>query len=217
MTFIISSAFAQTEHGEPEAAELHEGATAQEGAEAHGGGEHGAFPPFDPATWGSQLLWLAITFGALYLLMSRVALPRVEAILESRSNRIAGDLAAAGRMKDETDAAIAAYEQALAEARQNAHAIAQQARDEARAKIDADRARTEAGLQEKLDAAEARITEVKSQALAEVDAIAKDAAEAMVELLVGDLPATEAAEPVSFALGEGEIAAAVQAALAERA
>ncbi len=196
----MTPAFAQSEPAEPLAAEeLHEG------AEAHGGGEHGAFPPFDPATWGSQLLWLAITFGALYYLMSRVALPRIAAILENRSNRIAGDLAAAGAMKEETDAAIAAYEQALAEARQNAHAIAQEARDETRATIDADRARIEGELQGKLGAAEARISEVKSEALAEVDAIARDAAAAIVGLLVGGKA------------GKSEVAEAVEAAMAGRA
>ena len=66
--------------------------------------------------------------------MSRVALPRIGSILEERDNRIAGDLAEAGRLKEESDAAIAAYEQALAEARQNAHAIAQKARDAAKAR-----------------------------------------------------------------------------------
>ena len=201
MTF-ISPSFAQSEpgaeHGAEEATELHEG------AEAHGGDEHGAFPPFDPATWGSQLFWLVITFGALFYLMKRVALPRVAAILENRSSRIAGDLAAAGRLKEETDAAIAAYEQALAEARQNAHAIAQQGRDKAKAEIDADRARTEAALREKLAAAEARIAEVTERALAEVDAIARDAAEAMVDLLVGG------------GTDKSEVAKAVESAMAER-
>jgi F-type H+-transporting ATPase subunit b len=194
---LVTPGFAQ-DHALPE------GAPAVEGTEAAHPAEHGAFPPFDPATWGSQLFWLAITFGALLYLMSRVALPRVKAILENRSERIAGDLAAAGRLKDETDAAIAGYEQALAEARQNAHGIAQAARDEMKAAIDADRARTEAGLQEKLDAAEARITDVKTRALADVDTIARDAAEAMVDVLIGG----GASGP--------EIAAAVEAEMAGR-
>jgi F-type H+-transporting ATPase subunit b len=155
-----------------------------ESTEAHGG-EHGAFPPFDPATFGSQLLWLAITFGLLYLFASRVALPRIGGILDARSNRIASDLSTAGRLKEESDAAIAAYEQALAEARQNAHALGQKARDTARQDIDRDRARIEAELQERLQAAEARIADVKARALTEVDAIAKDAAETMVEVLLG--------------------------------
>jgi F-type H+-transporting ATPase subunit b len=197
----VSPSFAQSEgQSDQPAMETHEGAA------AHGGGEHGGFPPFDPATWGSQILWLAITFGALYYLMSRVALPRVGAILENRSNRIAGDLAAAGRLKDETDAAIAAYEQALAEARQNAHAIAQEARDATKAEIDADRASIEADLQGKLDAAEARIAEVKAQSLSDVDSIAKDATEAMVEVLVGgEVAKSDVAKAVEAAMAGKEL------------
>lgn len=199
MLTIVTPSHAQTEPlAGPGEAGLQEGAEhAAEGAEV--------FPPFDPATFGSQILWLAITFGLLYFLMSRVALPRIGSILENRSNRIAGDLAEAGRLKEETDAAIAAYEQALAEARQNAHAIGQKARDAAKAGIDADRRRIEADLQGRLDAADARITEVKDRALAEVDAIARDATEAIVEALVG------------VRAGEAEIVRAVETALAERA
>jgi len=194
----ISPSFAQEEpHSAAEGAA--EGTVAHEGAETHGG-EHSSFPPFDPATFGPQLFWLAICFGALYLLMSRVALPRVGGILNQRSNRVAADLAEAGRLKEETDAAIAAYEQGLAEARQNAHAIGQKGRDAAKAEIDADRRRIEADLQGKLSAAESRVGEVKARALAEVDAIAKDATEAIVETLIGG------------GIGKAEIAQAVAAA-----
>jgi F-type H+-transporting ATPase subunit b len=65
------------------------------GTEVPGGAHEGAFPPFDSTHFMSQLIWLAITFGALYLLMSRVALPRVAAILKERSDKIASDLDAA--------------------------------------------------------------------------------------------------------------------------
>ena len=62
------------------------------------------FPPFDASTFASQLVWLALTFVALYLLMSRVALPRVGAIIEDRRQRVAGDLAEAQRFKEQSDA-----------------------------------------------------------------------------------------------------------------
>ncbi len=194
---LITSAYAQDTHAEPAAGETHAA------TDAHGGG-HDVFPPFDPATFGSQLIWLAITFGALYFLMSRLALPRIGSIIEERNGRVAGDLAEAGRLKESTDAAIAAYEQALAEARRNAHGIGQQARDAAKAEADANRKRIEADLQGKLAAAESRIGEVKSRALAEVDAIARDAAEAIVETLAGP------------GAGKAEIAQAVDAAMAGR-
>src|SRR5438552_14098685 len=82
-------------------------------ASEHGGG----FPPFQKDTFASQFLWLALTFVALYLLMSRIALPRIGTILEARRKRIDGDLAEAARLKDASDAAIAAYETSLADAR----------------------------------------------------------------------------------------------------
>ena len=106
----------------------HEPATV--GHETVPGTHHVVFPPFDATTFGSQLLWLAITFAALYLLMSRVALPRIGEILEVRRDRIEGDLAEADRLRQKTDQAIAAYEAALAEARQKAHGIAEDTRSE---------------------------------------------------------------------------------------
>ena len=85
-----------------------------------GGHASGVFPPFDPSTFGSQLLWLAIIFGALYVLMSRIGLPRVEGILAARKAAHDSDLAEAARLRAETEDAIAAFEKALAEA--HAHA-----------------------------------------------------------------------------------------------
>jgi len=200
---LISPSYAQTEpHAEAPAdapaAEVHEG------TEAHGG-EHHTFPPFDPATFGPQLFWLVILFGILYVLMSRVAIPRIGSILEERDKRIAGDLAEATRAKEASDAAVAAHEQALAAARQNAQGIALKARDAAKAEIAADRTRIETELNGRLGAAEVEITKVKERALGEVDSIARDAVEAIVETLVG----TKA--------GKDTIASAVQAAMAERA
>lgn len=171
--------------------------------EAHGG-EHGGFPPFDPASYASQLLWLALSFGFLYWLMSRVVLPRIGGILAERDGRVAADLTAASQLKSETDAAIAAYEQSLAEARQRAQAIAAESRDASKAAVDAERKQLETGLNDRLGEAETRIQGVKAQALANVDAIARDATEALVESLLG------------AGVSQGEVAAAVDAAVAER-
>src|SRR5204862_6193677 len=75
------------------------------------------FPPLQVETYASQLLWLALVFVALYLLMSRLALPRINSILEDRKQRIAGDLTAANRLKGESDGAMAVYEKSLTDAR----------------------------------------------------------------------------------------------------
>lgn len=149
------------------------------------GAETGVFPPFDSSTFPSQLLWLAITFGLFYLFLKNVVLPRIGGILEVRRDRIAQDLDQAARMKEEADAAVAAYEQELAEAKAKAGAIGNEARDAAKAEAEAERKRIEADLERKLAEAEARIAGIKQAAMKEVGAIAESTASAIVEQLVG--------------------------------
>jgi F-type H+-transporting ATPase subunit b len=166
--------------------------TTHAGTEAPGGaheGGHGGFPPFDSSTFASQLVWLAITFAALYLLMSRIALPRVAAILGERENKLASDLAAAGKLKADSDAAIAAYEKALADAKARAQAIATETRDKLNADSEAKRKSVEADLAQKLHAAEEVIAKGRQDAMANVKTIAADATAAIVQRLVGQAPA----------------------------
>jgi F-type H+-transporting ATPase subunit b len=175
----VTSAYAATTEAPAPAGE----GTTQAGTEH--AGEHGLFPPFDPSHYPSQLLWLAIIFGLFYLFLKRVALPRVGSILEVRSQRIAHDLDQAARLKAEADAAVAAYEQELAEARAKANAIGQAANNAAKAEAETKRKEVEAKLENKLAKAEARIAKIKSAALADVSAIAADTATAIVERLIG--------------------------------
>ena len=158
-------------------------------AEVHHEEAHGVFPPFDPATFPSQLLWLAITFGALYLLMSRIALPRIGGILEKRKALIDADLAAADASRQQTDAAIAAYEAALAAARSNAQGIAAETRAQIQSDLASRRAAVEADLTAKVTAAEARIAATKAEAMTHVDEIAAETAQTVVSQLIGDVPA----------------------------
>ncbi|MES0809577.1 MULTISPECIES: F0F1 ATP synthase subunit B [unclassified Roseibium] len=151
--------------------------------------EHGAgFPPFDATTYASQILWLAITFGFFYWMMKNVAVPRIAGILEDRKDRIAGDLSEANRLKDETDAAVAAYEQALAEARNKAHGIAHDTRAKLKADHESRRENAEVELGEKLKAAEAHIAGIKTEALSQIGEIAGDTTTALVEQLIGKAP-----------------------------
>lgn len=167
---------------------------------AHATTEHaegGHFPPFDATYFGGQLLWLAITFAALYIIMSRVALPRIGSILETRRTRIEGDLKEAERLRQETEKAAAAYESALAEARKNAHAIAEETRAGIKADIDGRRADVEASLAKRVAEAEGRINAEKSQALTNVGAIAAETAQALVAKISGSVTAAEAKAAVA--------------------
>lgn len=177
---LVAPAFAQD--ASQEAAEEH---INTEVGMAAGHAEESVFPPFATETYPSQLFWLAITFGLFYLFLKRVVLPRIGSILEVRSDRIAQDLDEAARLKEEADAAIAAYEQELADARKKAGAIAQDASAGAKAEAEAERKKVEESLEAKLGDAEARIAKIKETAVGEVGAIAEETAEAIVQQLVG--------------------------------
>ncbi len=192
------------EHATPAADAAH-GELAGVVIEEHATDDHGGtFPPFDSTYFASQLLWLAISFVVLYLLMSRVIIPRIGGILEDRRDRIARDLDQAGRLKQQSDEANAAYVKALSDARANAFAIAATARDKAKGEAAARQAEIEKSLDSKLAAAETRIAEIKSKALADVGAIAADAADAVVERLVGiKASAAELSDAVTAARSGG--------------
>lgn len=155
--------------------------------EAHGGAKPG-FPPFQKETFASQLIWLALFFVALYFLMSRIALPQVGRIIADRSGQIERDLAEAHRLKGETDAAIAAYEKTLADARSNAQALAGKTRDALMAQADQRRKTLEDQLSRKLEEAEKTIVATKTAAMSNVRGIAVDAASAIVQRLIGTAP-----------------------------
>jgi len=156
----------------------------------HPAGGHGPFPPFDKQTFPSQLLWLALTFVALYLLMARIALPRVGSILERRRARISGDLAEALRLKGESDAAIASYEKALAEARGRAQALLNDSRQQQAAEAEAGRKALDKTLNAHIAQAEDGIAKTKSAAMVNVRGIATEAAVAIVERLIGVAPSS---------------------------
>lgn len=174
--------------------------------EVHATTEHAeaplTFPPFDSSTFASQILWFALTFAVLYVVMSRVALPQIGSIIDKRKARIDGDLKEAERLKGETDKAIAAYETALAEARKNAHAIAEETRTSIRADIDAKRKAVEEGLSKKVAEAEGRIGKNKLEALGRVSEIAADTTAALVSQLTGEANPADVQAAVAQAVKE---------------
>lgn len=148
-------------------------------------GGSGAFPPFDSSTFASQLFWLAVTFGFFLWFMSKVIVPRIGNILETRQDRIAQDLDKAREFRDDADASIAAYEQELAEAKAKANEIGQKARDKANAEANAERTKVEADLSAKLADAEARIADIREKAMSEVGGIAEETASEIYTQLIG--------------------------------
>ncbi len=160
-----------------------------------------AFPPFQSQHFPAQLAWLTLSFVLLYVLMSKVALPRIASILAERSRHIADDLKAAQNFKEQSDVASAAYEKALADARTRAQGIANATRERQAAAAAETNKRLESQLNDRIAAAEQSIAATRAAAMGNVAAIAASTATAIVERLIGKAPA------------EHEVAAAVGATL----
>ena len=137
-------------------------------------------PDFAP-----QIVWLVITFAALYLIMARVALPRIAEVLEERQDRITDDLERAESLKEEAERAVAEYDAALDKARAEAQAIAQAARDTLVAEMDKRRSEVEGDLAARAGEAEARIGTARRGALSAIAEVAADGAIAATVRLIG--------------------------------
>jgi F-type H+-transporting ATPase subunit b len=156
-------------------------------------------------TFPSQIFWLVVAFALLYVLMAKVALPRLGRVIEERRRRLDEDLEKAAQMKSEAEAVIAAYEKALADARASAQATVKETNDRLAAEA-AERLRVAgAAIAEKTAAAEQRIAAARNDAMASVKDIATEVTQAMAERLTGN------------ALDAARARHAVEAAMAERA
>jgi F-type H+-transporting ATPase subunit b len=145
------------------------------------------FPPFDTTTFGNQLLWLALVFGALYFVIAKIVTPRISGILENRASKIAADLKAAEEAKAKADEAVASLEKSLADARANSASLAAKTRAEEAAKSESLRKAKEEELTARIASAEAAIAAGRGQALAAVKNVALEAAKDIVQRLTGKL------------------------------
>lgn len=152
-------------------------------------------PQLCDAWFGNLIFWLVVALGAIYLLLTRVGLPRLSAVLAERQGTISNDLAAAEDLKRQAEDAEAAYERALADARAEAGRIGQEARDAIRADLDAAVADADARIAERTAESEREIASIRDGAARSVEAVAKDVAAEIVRALGGraDQPDIDAA------------------------
>ena len=157
----------------------------------------GGFPPFKTDTFPSQLFWLAITFAVLFVVMWRLAGPRINGAITNRRNKINGDLAEAQKHRGDAEGASAAYQAALAGARARATALAEENRKRVNGEIEKAKADAEARAHEETAKAEARIAATREQAKSSVVLAAQEAAISIVQRLTGEtVDASEAAAAV---------------------
>lgn len=142
-------------------------------------------PQFDPAFFAPQLFWLAVTFITLYVLMAKVALPKIGAVLDERQRKIDDNLDKAAQLKAEAEAAVAAYEKALSESRAHAHSVIKEASERLAKQAEERTRELTAKLAEQIKSGEARISAAKDAALNNVREVALDVAGATVARLAG--------------------------------
>jgi F-type H+-transporting ATPase subunit b len=142
-------------------------------------------PQLDVSTFAPQLVWLAITFVALYLLMAKLGLPRIDAILEARRKRLDDDLARAAQFKAEAEAVMAEYQRTMADARAQAQAAIKERTDQLAAEAAEQQRRLAETLAEQTRAAEREIGAAKQRAFADIRNIAVDVARSVTEKLTG--------------------------------
>ncbi len=153
-------------------------------SEAHGG-EGAGMPQLNAGFYASQILWLIITFSVLYYLLKKKALPRVADILEARQERISNDLDKAANLRAEAEAAAEEYAKVVADAQEKAGRAIASTRDAVNAEVSARTAALDNELGAKIRTAEASIDKARAQALAELEGVAVEVAQAAIQRLAG--------------------------------
>lgn len=157
--------------------------------------EEGGLPQISQVdTYASQIFWLFVTFGLLYIVMSRVALPRIGDVIEERRDKIDDDLMRAETIRSEAEDVLAEYEKALSVAREEATGHLQKASDEVKAKMDERHEAFSQELAERTREAEERIDAAKTEALKDLASVAADTATATTDKLVGFKPDSKTVE-----------------------
>lgn len=145
--------------------------------------ESAGMPQLDLTTFPNQIFWLAVTLVIIYLVLNRVALPRIAAVLAERQGTITNDLAAAEELKQKAVEAEEAYNKALADARVEAAKIVADARAEMQAQLDDATAKADAEIAVKAAESEKAIAEIRAGAMEAVKDVAKDTAKEIVSAM----------------------------------
>lgn len=157
-------------------------------------------PQLDFSTWPNQIFWLLVTLVVIYFVLSKIALPRIGAVLADRKSTITNDLAAAEELKSKAVAAEKAYNDALANARTEAAKIVAQAKAEIQKDLDAATAKADAEIAAKAADSEKTIAAIRDGAAQAVSEVARDVAGELVAALGGKADAATVTAAVTSRL-----------------
>lgn len=179
-------------HGDVAVAVIEEGAL-------HGAEHVSGMPQLDPSIWPNLIFWLVVSILLLYFILSRVALPRLGTILAERQDAISNDLEMAALLRRRAEEAEAAYDRALADAREEANRIAESTRASIQEELKGVMSKAEAEIAARSVESEKRIAEIREGATRSIEQVARETARAIVATLTPNLSADQEAVDAAVA------------------
>ena len=147
--------------------------------------ESGGMPQLNPEFWISQIFWLTITFGILYVVLSKLILPKISANLELRKSQISDNIEAADKQREESESKLKEYDEIISRSKTESKNIFNQARDKALKDIDAKKGVLNKQIDEEIKKAEEEINKLRLEAPAKINKIAIDTSSELIQKLIG--------------------------------
>ena len=147
--------------------------------------ESGGMPQLNPEFWISQIFWLTITFGILYVVLSKLILPKISANLEIRRSQILENIEAADKQRENSELKIAEYEKTIQKSKDEAKEYFQKAREKTLKNINRKKYALDKELNEEIQKAESEIQELKNRAPEKINKIAVETSADLLHQLIG--------------------------------
>ncbi|MDC0352855.1 F0F1 ATP synthase subunit B [Candidatus Pelagibacter sp.] len=147
--------------------------------------ESGGMPQLNPEFWISQIFWLTLTFGILYLVLSKLILPKISANLETRKSQILENIEAAEKQREDSEMKLKEYDEIISKSKLEAKTIFNQAREKALKGINAKKEVLDSQIDEEISKAEEEIKTLRNGAPDKINKIAIETSSEIIQKLIG--------------------------------
>jgi F-type H+-transporting ATPase subunit b len=147
--------------------------------------ESSGMPQLDPEFWVSQIFWLTLTFGILYIVLSKFILPKISANLELRKSQIQENIEAAEKQREDSESKLKEYEEIVKESKLRAKNIFKEVKEKTLKEINSKREILDKQIDEELKKAELEINQLKKNAPEKINKIAIDTSSEILKNLIG--------------------------------
>ena len=148
--------------------------------------ESGGMPQLNPEFWISQIVWLVITFGALYVILSKVILPKISNNLESRRSQILENIEIAEKQREESEEKLKEFDKIILNSKLEAKNLFNEARQKVLNEIDKKRSEMEKNLEEEISSAEKEIQSLNNNSTENIKKIATETSLSLIQQLIGE-------------------------------